>query len=178
MASPLGGLTSPIVGGLTSLTVTLIGLPLGSSLPALDGLTSFIVTLGGLISLMTDLTSMVILLGSSTSIAKIALYRRSTLFHQSSCEHHSSPSIFTHSNTLDCIRMSHCTKLGWVGIRVCASKWPPTPSHPPATRRPTEFKAGVRMASEREGFRETPLGPPKALLPGVYAAASSSFGGP
>ena len=97
--------------GLTSRTVTLIGL-LDTSLPALGGLTSFIVTLGGLISLMTDLkgfSSMVILLGSSTSIAKISLYRRSTL---QSCEFTLNIHTITPSNTLDCIRMCHCTKLG------------------------------------------------------------------
>lgn len=116
-ASPLGGLTSPILTlrGLTSLTVTLIGL-LDTSLPALGGLTSFIVTLGGLISLMTDFrgfTSMVILLGSSTSIATIALYKEITppsvlRASQFTLNIHT----ITPSNTLDCIRMCHCTKLG------------------------------------------------------------------
>merc|ERR1719237_1799949 len=117
LASSLGGLASPILTlrGLTSLTVTLIGL-LDTSLPARGGLTSFIVTLGGLISLMTDLrgfTSMVILLGSSTSIAKMALYKEISptpvlRASQFTLNIHT----ITPSNTLDCIRMCHCTKLG------------------------------------------------------------------
>ena len=73
LASSLGGLTSSMLGGLASLTVTLRGL-LVSSLAALEGLTSLIVTLGGLISLIPTLRgfpSIVLRLGSSTSMTMI-----------------------------------------------------------------------------------------------------------
>ena len=150
LASSLGGLTSPklILGGLTSLTVTLRGL-LGSSLPDCGGLTSLIVTLGGLISLMTDLrgfTSMVTRLGSSTSMATIALHKITPPVLSTS-QFTLNIHTITPSNTLDCIRMF----VSLHQIRVGAlSKWRP-PSRHPATRRPTEFKAGVLGQQRRRG---------------------------
>ena len=151
LASSLGGLTSPklILGGLTSLTVTLRGL-LGSSLPDCGGLTSFIVTLGGLISLMTDLrgfTSMVIRLGSSTSMATIALHKITPPVLSTSQLTLNIHTI-TPSSTLDCIRMF--VSLHQIRVGASLSKWRP-PSRHPATRRPTEFKAGVLGQQRRRG---------------------------
>ena len=118
LSSTLGGLTSfGLAGLLTSLTITLRGPPLPSELFVSSFVTSLIVTLGGLISLMTDLrgfTSMVIRLGSSTSIATIALHRITPPVLRASQFTHNIHTI-TPSNTLDSLRMFHFTKLGgWV----------------------------------------------------------------
>ena len=160
LGSPLGGLTSPILTlrGLTSLTVTLIGL-LDTSLPARGGLTSFIVTLGGLISLMTDLrgfTSMVIRLGSSTSIATMALYRRSALLQ--SCGHHSSLSIFTSYHPEQHFRLYPDVSLHQIGMMgplelVRASGRHHLSLAPLAAQLSSKPVCGD-AASEREGFRE------------------------
>merc|ERR1719397_875050 len=92
-------------------------LPLGGLASSLGGLTSPLLTLGGLISLMTDLrgfTSMVIRLGSSTSIATIALHRITPPVLRTSQFTHNIHSTIAPSNTLDSLRMFHFTKLGWV----------------------------------------------------------------
>ena len=161
LSSTLGGLTSfALAGLLTSLTITLRGPPLPSELLVSSLVTSLIVTLGGLISLMTDLrgfTSIVTRLGSSTSMATIALnWKKSS----KSCRCHRSRSTSTPSspsNTLASIRM-FLNFLNWnngsirVALDKCQKRHHPTP---PAFTTQLSLEAGGRtLPSEREGFRE------------------------